>query len=125
MPRISSSIPAPDDRSLLPPMTRTEGSSSLGANGPEGRVGRLRHPLAGGAAGAVALTCTAAYALPALAGARARLVSDGAGAHPGGPMRRAAGHAGAALGGWLGIEDRTAGGEGYALTFDDGPHREG
>jgi peptidoglycan/xylan/chitin deacetylase (PgdA/CDA1 family) len=25
----------------------------------------------------------------------------------------------------LGVEDRTAGGEGYALTFDDGPHPEG
>lgn len=25
----------------------------------------------------------------------------------------------------LGIEDHAAGGEGYALTFDDGPHREG
>jgi peptidoglycan/xylan/chitin deacetylase (PgdA/CDA1 family) len=30
-----------------------------------------------------------------------------------------------ALCGPLGIEDRTASGEGYALTFDDGPHREG
>ncbi len=30
-----------------------------------------------------------------------------------------------ALRGPLGIEDRTAGGEGYALTFDDGPHRDG
>ena len=25
----------------------------------------------------------------------------------------------------LGVEDRTAGGEGYALTFDDGPHAQG
>jgi len=30
-----------------------------------------------------------------------------------------------ALRGPLGVEDRTASGEGYALTFDDGPHREG
>lgn len=30
-----------------------------------------------------------------------------------------------ALCGPLGIEDRTAGGQGYALTFDDGPHPEG
>jgi peptidoglycan/xylan/chitin deacetylase (PgdA/CDA1 family) len=30
-----------------------------------------------------------------------------------------------ALCGPLGIEDHTAGGEGYALTFDDGPHAEG
>lgn len=31
----------------------------------------------------------------------------------------------AALRGPLGVEDRTASGEGYALTFDDGPHGEG
>ncbi len=85
----------------------------------------LLAPLAGAAAGAVALGCTAAYALPALAGARARLVSDSAGTHSGGPARRALGYAGTALGGWLGIEDRTTSGEGYALTFDDGPHPEG
>jgi peptidoglycan/xylan/chitin deacetylase (PgdA/CDA1 family) len=30
-----------------------------------------------------------------------------------------------ALRGPLGIEERTAGGEGYALTFDDGPHPQG
>jgi peptidoglycan/xylan/chitin deacetylase (PgdA/CDA1 family) len=30
-----------------------------------------------------------------------------------------------ALRGPLGIEDRTAGGRGYALTFDDGPHAQG
>lgn len=30
-----------------------------------------------------------------------------------------------ALRGPLGVEDRTTSGEGYALTFDDGPHREG
>jgi peptidoglycan/xylan/chitin deacetylase (PgdA/CDA1 family) len=100
---------APDDRSLLSPMT----DAVLGG----GR--RLLFPLAG----AAALACTAAYALPALAGAHARRVSDGAGVD--GPMQRASGRAGAALGGWLGIEQRTAGGAGYALTFDDGPHREG
>jgi peptidoglycan/xylan/chitin deacetylase (PgdA/CDA1 family) len=120
---------APDDRSLLGQMTKNEGPTSPA-------FGRLRHPLVGTAvggerrllfplAGAAALTCTAAYALPALAGARARLVSDRAGAHPDGLMQRASGCAGTALGGWLGIEDRTAGGGGYALTFDDGPHREG
>jgi peptidoglycan-N-acetylglucosamine deacetylase len=62
--------------------------------------------------GAAALTCSAAYALPALAGARARLASD-------------RGWAGGVLGKRLGIEDRNASGCGYALTFDDGPHREG
>ena len=30
-----------------------------------------------------------------------------------------------AMRGPLGVEDRTAGGEGYALTFDDGPHAQG
>jgi len=52
-------------------------------------------------AGAVAAVATAGYLLPALA--------------PHLP----------ALCGPLGIEDRTASGEGYALTFDDGPHPEG
>jgi peptidoglycan-N-acetylglucosamine deacetylase len=64
--------------------------------------------------GAAALTCSVAYVLPALAGARARYVSD-----------RSGGRAGGALWERLGIEDRTASGAGYALTFDDGPHREG
>jgi peptidoglycan/xylan/chitin deacetylase (PgdA/CDA1 family) len=81
-------------------MTRPEGPSSPAANGPEGRAGRLRHPLAG-AAGAVVLGYTAAYVLPALAGEYR------------------------VLRGPLGIEDRTASGAGYALTFDDGPHHEG
>ncbi len=82
-------------------------------------------PFVGGAA----LTCSAVYALPALAGARARFVSDRAGV--GGGASSVAGSApacgllGAALCERLGIEDRTAGGSGYALTFDDGPHREG
>jgi len=56
-----------------------------------------RAPLAGGLAGAA----LAAYVLPALAGAL--------------PALRAP----------LGIEDRTASGRGYALTFDDGPHPQG
>jgi peptidoglycan-N-acetylglucosamine deacetylase len=70
--------------------------------------------------GAAALTCSVAYALPALAGARARLLSDRA-------LARALDVAVAAGALWerLGIEDRTASGAGYALTFDDGPHREG
>jgi len=69
--------------------------------------------------GAAALTCSAAYALPALAGARARFVSD---------RSRACsldGLVGAALWERLGVEDRTASGRGYALTFDDGPHPQG
>src|SRR5437660_937774 len=51
--------------------------------------------------GAVASLAMASYALPALAGAWR-------------PLRRP-----------LGIEDRTASGGGYALTFDDGPHPQG
>ena len=85
-------------------MTRTEGPSSLGANGPEGRVGRLRHPLAGAAAGAAVLGYAAAYGACPRSPASIRM------------LRWAGGS---------GIEDRTASGEGYALTFDDGPHREG
>jgi len=62
---------------------------------------------------------------------RARYVSDRAGAGAGDGRRsaesaqRAGGLVGAALCECLGIEERTAGGAGYALTFDDGPHREG
>jgi peptidoglycan-N-acetylglucosamine deacetylase len=52
-------------------------------------------------AGAVAGTALAAYLAPGLSGAVP------------------------ALRGPLGVEDRTAGGEGYALTFDDGPHARG
>lgn len=66
----------------------------------------LRH------AGAAALTAGAAlcaYTLPALAGLS---TPDGAPMLP--LLRRA-----------LGVEDRTRDGCGYALTFDDGPHREG
>jgi peptidoglycan/xylan/chitin deacetylase (PgdA/CDA1 family) len=57
--------------------------------------------VAGRLAGAIAAFATAGYFLPALA--------------PHLP----------ALCGPLGIEDRTASGEGYALTFDDGPHPQG
>jgi peptidoglycan-N-acetylglucosamine deacetylase len=56
---------------------------------------------AGPLAGAVAGAALVGYALPALAGAVG------------------------ALRGPLGIEDRTASGRGYALTFDDGPHPRG
>jgi peptidoglycan/xylan/chitin deacetylase (PgdA/CDA1 family) len=83
-------------------MTTTEGPGAPGAHSPEGRrVGRLCHPLAGAAAGAAVLGYTAAYVLPALAGEYRMLRAP------------------------LGIEDRTASGVGYALTFDDGPHHEG
>jgi peptidoglycan-N-acetylglucosamine deacetylase len=51
--------------------------------------------------GALAGVALASYLLPGLAGAWP-------------PLRRP-----------LGIEDRTATGDGYALTFDDGPHAEG
>jgi peptidoglycan/xylan/chitin deacetylase (PgdA/CDA1 family) len=54
-----------------------------------------------GIAGVAAGVAGAGYLLPALAGAV--------------PALRAP----------LGVEDRTAGGEGYALTFDDGPHPQG
>jgi len=52
-------------------------------------------------AGALGAGVLLGYALPALAGAWA-------------PLR-----------GPLGVEDRTAAGSGYALTFDDGPHAQG
>src|SRR5271169_1654769 len=59
---------------------------------------RTPGPLALGALAGAAMT---SYLLPGLAGAWP------------------------ALRGPLGIEDRTAGGRGYALTFDDGPHLQG
>jgi peptidoglycan/xylan/chitin deacetylase (PgdA/CDA1 family) len=52
-------------------------------------------------AGAAAVTAAAAYTLPGLSAAWP-------------PLRRV-----------LGVEDATAGGQGYALTFDDGPHARG
>jgi peptidoglycan-N-acetylglucosamine deacetylase len=64
-----------------------------------------RHAIAG-ALGGVAI---ASYLLPGLAGVSS---PNGAPVFP--AMRRA-----------LGVEDRTAGGRGYALTFDDGPHGRG
>jgi peptidoglycan-N-acetylglucosamine deacetylase len=71
--------------------------------------------------GAIAVgACTyATYGLPALAGARARFVSDGS------RTWALDGPVGTALCERLGIEDRTASGRGYALTFDDGPHPDG
>jgi peptidoglycan/xylan/chitin deacetylase (PgdA/CDA1 family) len=140
-------MPANDHRSLLGPLTKNEGPSSpasgwlrhldLKDEGPGlPASGWLRHPLGSAVAGAAVLGCAAAYALPALAGARARGVSDGAcgpgrgvldvaGACSAGLVRGVSGSAGAALCRRLGIEDRTASGAGYALTFDDGPHRQG
>src|SRR3954469_22887937 len=56
---------------------------------------------AGAIAGVIAATGVLGYTLPALAGAW--------------PALRAP----------LGVEDRTASGRGFALTFDDGPHAEG
>jgi peptidoglycan/xylan/chitin deacetylase (PgdA/CDA1 family) len=52
-------------------------------------------------AGVLTAAAAGAYLLPGLAGAVARLRAP------------------------LGIEDRTAGGTGFALTFDDGPHAQG
>jgi peptidoglycan/xylan/chitin deacetylase (PgdA/CDA1 family) len=69
--------------------------------------------LTGAAAGAAVL----GYALPGLAGAAARVASDAQSA----AGRRCGGVVCAALG----IEHRAAGGAGYALTFDDGPHARG
>ncbi len=60
-------------------------------------------------AGALAGGALIAHALPALAGV------SGANGAPRWPRLRSA----------LAIADRTASGKGYALTFDDGPHREG
>ncbi|HUB75136.1 MAG TPA: polysaccharide deacetylase family protein [Solirubrobacteraceae bacterium] len=71
---------------------------------------RTRAPCTAGAALALA---AGAYALPALAGARP-VCWPGSPA-PISPRARAL----------LGVEDRAAGGRGYALTFDDGPHPEG
>jgi peptidoglycan-N-acetylglucosamine deacetylase len=80
-------------------------SSTMTADDHRSRVTFLAGALAG--AGAVG------YALPVLAGAR-----------PGGWPRSPA-PIWPWLRGRLGVEDRTAGGRGYALTFDDGPHPQG
>jgi peptidoglycan/xylan/chitin deacetylase (PgdA/CDA1 family) len=67
-------------------------------------------PAALGALGGVAM---ASYLLPALASSRPVLFPHSP--EPIWPgLRRS-----------LGIEDRTAGGRGYSLTFDDGPHAQG
>jgi peptidoglycan-N-acetylglucosamine deacetylase len=95
----TSSMRPPDDRSLLP-------------------------PLVGAAAGAGALAY-AGYALPALAGAGVRYRSDGAHGRPAGSAQPPRAGAWGALRRALGVEDRTASGSGYALTFDDGPHAQG
>jgi peptidoglycan/xylan/chitin deacetylase (PgdA/CDA1 family) len=64
-------------------------------------------------AGALGAAATIAYMLPALAGARPVLFASSPA--PISPRLRAL----------LGVEDTTAGGRGYALTFDDGPHPRG
>jgi peptidoglycan-N-acetylglucosamine deacetylase len=87
---------APDDRSLLPPLM-----------------------------GALVGVAAAGYALPALAGAWARYRSDRASEWPAGHVQPVLAGAWGALRGTLGVEDRTASGTGYALTFDDGPHAQG
>ena len=64
-------------------------------------------------AGALGASAGVAHALPALASARpACFASSPAPIWPGLRER-------------LGVEDRTASGRGYALTFDDGPHPQG
>ena len=63
-------------------------------------------------AGALGISATAAHALPALVGSQ-----------PLGP--RSPAPIWPWLRGALGVEDSTASGRGYALTFDDGPHPQG
>jgi peptidoglycan/xylan/chitin deacetylase (PgdA/CDA1 family) len=99
IPNTNSPMRTNDDRSLLP-------------------------PLAGAAAGVAALAY-AGYALPALASARVRYHSDRARDCPSGVRRPPLASVCAALHRTLGVEDRTASGTGYALTFDDGPHAQG
>jgi peptidoglycan-N-acetylglucosamine deacetylase len=77
----------------------------MSANDHRTRAGLLAGALGG--AGAVA------YLLPALAGARPICLPSSPAAIS--PRLRAL----------LGVEDRTASGRGYALTFDDGPHPQG
>ncbi len=55
----------------------------------------------------------ASYVLPVLAGSRPIFI-------PGSPAPISP-----RLRSWLEVEDRTSSGEGYALTFDDGPHAQG
>jgi peptidoglycan/xylan/chitin deacetylase (PgdA/CDA1 family) len=63
--------------------------------------------------GALAGMATVSYLLPALAGAKPVFLRGSP--EPIWPALRRA----------LGVEDRTATGRGYALTFDDGPHAQG
>src|SRR5580698_3723150 len=65
------------------------------------------------AVGALAGVAMASYLLPALAGSQP--VGFPRSPAPIWPALRRS----------LGVEDRSASGRGYALTFDDGPHREG
>jgi peptidoglycan/xylan/chitin deacetylase (PgdA/CDA1 family) len=81
----------------------------------------LLPPLVGAAAG----VAVAGYLLPALAGAWTRYRSDRASEWPTGHVQPALAGAWRALSGPLGVENRTAGATGYALTFDDGPHPQG
>jgi peptidoglycan/xylan/chitin deacetylase (PgdA/CDA1 family) len=64
-------------------------------------------------AGTVAGLAMGSYLLPALAGSRPVFVPRSP--EPIWPWLRRS----------LGVEDRTASGQGYALTFDDGPHAQG
>jgi peptidoglycan-N-acetylglucosamine deacetylase len=76
-------------------------------------------------AGATALALAAGYLLPALAGAPNRIEDAWGKASIVDPLLPALAGACRRLRAPLGIEDRTAGGSGYALTFDDGPHPQG
>jgi peptidoglycan/xylan/chitin deacetylase (PgdA/CDA1 family) len=97
---------ATDDRSLASRLTGAGDWDGRGAgNGTMAGIG-----VAAGI-GAVAGIAAAAHTLPALAGAGCRLPRLAEECH--------------ALCGALGVSDRTAGGTGYALTFDDGPHPQG
>jgi peptidoglycan/xylan/chitin deacetylase (PgdA/CDA1 family) len=72
-----------------------------------------RTPRAGIAGAALGSAAAAGYMLPALAGARP--ICFPSSPAPIWPRLR----------GLLGVEDTTASGRGYALTFDDGPHPQG
>jgi peptidoglycan/xylan/chitin deacetylase (PgdA/CDA1 family) len=95
IPSTSLSISAPDDRSPSGLLARARATAA-----PSGVAPAARSPLVGAAA------------LVAGAGAAAYLLPGAAAACP--ALRHA-----------LGVEDRTSDGEGFALTFDDGPHARG
>jgi peptidoglycan-N-acetylglucosamine deacetylase len=84
----------------------------------------LLAPLAGAVAGGAALAYLG-YALPALACSPVRYLSDRGRESPAGPVAGTLAGAWGALRGTWAIEERTASGTGYALTFDDGPHAQG